>query len=101
MAGFSVGDNIAALPGVSFSCGNGHRPWPRGRYFQRHHVRLRHPRLPKWAIMADVLTATCNNANTNNMEMLGDTMKICRPGSENSGIKTLEGNRDNGRNSGK
>lgn len=89
MAGFSVKDNIAALPGVLNLAAATATDLGRAADISSDIMSAFGIKASEMGHVADVLTATCNNANTN-MEMLGDTMKYVGPVARTAGLSLEE-----------
>lgn len=89
MAGFSVKDNIAALPGVLNLAAATATDLGRAADISSDIMSAFGIKAAEMGHVADVLTATCNNANTN-MEMLGDTMKYVGPVAKTAGLSLEE-----------
>ncbi len=89
MAGFSVKDNIAALPGVLNLAAATATDLGRAADISSDIMSAFGIKAAEMGHVADVLTAACNNANTN-MEMLGDTMKYVGPVARTAGLSLEE-----------
>lgn len=89
MAGFSVEDNIAALPGVLNLAAATATDLGRAADISSDIMSAFGIKASEMGHVADVLTATCNNTNTN-MEMLGDTMKYVGPVARTAGLSLEE-----------
>ena len=89
MAGFSVKDNIAALPGVLNLAAATATDLGRAADISSDIMSAFGIKAAEMGHVADVLTATCNNANTD-MAMLGDTMKYVGPVARTAGLSLEE-----------
>lgn len=89
MAGFSVKDNIAALPGVLNLAAATATDLGRAADISSDIMSAFGIKAAEMGHVADVLTAACNNANTN-MEMLGETMKYVGPVARTAGLSLEE-----------
>lgn len=89
MAGFSVRENIEALPGVLNLAAATATDLGRAADISSDIMSAFGIKAAQMGHVADVLTATCNSANTN-MEMLGDTMKYVGPVARTAGLSLEE-----------